>query len=561
MKLSVNFHIILVFTALFSIVAGGFFLSSQENILSSKKIELISPYFFSGYSDVILDDGSHHRKKTPFTITTEQNFQVVLNLGALGMLDNKTLSFITNDTTIYAEVDDKIIFRHFAVSDKKKYAKSDTLVFIDLPKKIVNNTVILHYENSGGYPVTFEIKNVKIGKRTNLITSLFLSESILDYILLILMIVIFFSTMFITNFSGESTPIEKHFFYISFLSLCLFFYVFCNMPLSYLILGKYVVLLNICGHTSLMFIPMFILAASLFREFSCPLALKFGIVITSLNALVQYTLAFSDLRTFSSMEEYTCLLILMSFGLILLPFFHVKETRNKIGLVTMTSFLFLLAGVVYEAIDIMYEGTLFVSDIFKICIVIFALFQCYDFFNFYKIEAEKKIEMQMYQKLAFIDRLTGIGNRLALSEKRVDYKKEGGGFYIVLFDLNNLKYINDKHGHKYGDYIIEKFADLLNKEFAESYDCDLYRIGGDEFVMVFHSAETTDMENILAQFSQMYQKTKIEGIDEDSFGVSYGFCYCDIGMGDDFGEKMHLADKHMYANKQEFKKGMERLKK
>ncbi len=545
-----KFHTVFLFTAVFIVVAGLAFLSTRGNIFPNSKIELIAPYSFTGYSDIILEDGTKYRKKTPFAITTDKSFQVVLNLDNLGMIDNKSLAFITKNTTIRVEVDDRVIFRHFGVINKKKYAQNNSLILVDLPKRITSKEVILHYENTTNYPTIFELKDVKVGKRINLISNLFLSESILDYILLLLMIVIFFSTIFTANVSIQATSTEKYFRYIAFLSFSIFLYVFCNMSLNYFIFGRLSVFLHISKYTSLMFMPVFMLIAVTYRREKSDPILTIGIIINSLNIIIQYALVFLNIKTFSVMSSETCASILVSFIFILFSFLNARKEYPKI---TKIAFFSLIIGITYEVIFTIQKDYIPFSNVFKICIVIFALIQYYDLFIFYKIESEKRIKGQVYEKLAFIDKLTGLGNRLALSEKRVDYNKMKRAFYIVLFDINNLKYINDTYGHKYGDSTIKVLSDMLKEEFDTTYSRDLFRIGGDEFVMVYHAPKNINMEARLLELATRYENTQIEDMEANCFGVSYGFSWCDIEAGDDFSKKIHLADKNMYECKKKAK--------
>ncbi|PID43383.1 MAG: hypothetical protein CSA52_02465 [Gammaproteobacteria bacterium] len=551
-----NIHKFFVFVAIFTTIAGLAFLSSRENVLSPDKTALIPPYSFSGYSDIIFEDGTRYRKKTPFTIVTDKSFRVILNLDNLGMIDNKTLSFITKNTTIRVEVDDLIIFRHFGTINDRKYAHSNAFILADLPKRITSNNITLHYENTVDYPSVFELKNVKIGRNINLISNLLLSESIVDYALLILMIIIFSSTLFTGSFSRESSITRQYFFYISLLSLTLFFYISCNMTLSHFIFGKYTVYLHTIRYTSLMLLPVFMTSAIMLRSDHCLPALKAAIVVATANIVIQFIFVYSDIQTFAMMASCTQIVILATLALIAVSLFGAKKTGRGRTLITRFTYLPLLVGIASEAFCMTQEDAVF-SIVFKVCVAVFGLIQCYDFFSFYKTMTEERIKGQVYQKLAITDQLTGIGNRLALSEKRIDYSRMKSAFYIVLFDVNNLKYINDVYGHKYGDNIIKLLSELLEKGFGPSHQRDLFRVGGDEFVMIYHVPKNIDLESRLSEIATKYKNAKLGDIEENRFGVSYGFCYCDIPDGDDFDEKMHLADINMYQQKQATKQTTE----
>lgn len=86
---------------------------------------------------------------------------------------------------------------------------------------------------------------------------------------------------------------------------------------------------------------------------------------------------------------------------------------------------------------------------------------------------------------AYVDGLTGLGNRAAYEEqvRRLDAEiREGtAAFTIAVFDLNGLKEINDKFGHERGDETIRAAAEALKRRFPAARQ---YRIGGDEFIVI-----------------------------------------------------------------------------
>ena len=54
---------------------------------------------------------------------------------------------------------------------------------------------------------------------------------------------------------------------------------------------------------------------------------------------------------------------------------------------------------------------------------------------------------------------------------------------LIVFDLDNFKYINDTYGHQAGDQCLKVIAECLKKAYSRYGNC--YRIGGDEFCVLF----------------------------------------------------------------------------
>lgn len=91
-------------------------------------------------------------------------------------------------------------------------------------------------------------------------------------------------------------------------------------------------------------------------------------------------------------------------------------------------------------------------------------------------------------KMSHTDTLTGAGNSSSYIERITeigDKINEGTAiFSVMVFDVNNLKHVNDTQGHAAGDHLIRNGYQLLTEEFPRS---EIYRIGGDEFVIIMEN--------------------------------------------------------------------------
>jgi len=108
--------------------------------------------------------------------------------------------------------------------------------------------------------------------------------------------------------------------------------------------------------------------------------------------------------------------------------------------------------------------------------------------------------------IAYIDDLTGIGNRRAFMEdlgKDLSMPKEQlRGLYLALTDLDHFKRVNDSYGHLSGDYLIKEFSKQL-VDGVKSGDNVVSRYGGDEFVIIFRK---TNKEEVLAACNKMREE-------------------------------------------------------
>lgn len=157
--------------------------------------------------------------------------------------------------------------------------------------------------------------------------------------------------------------------------------------------------------------------------------------------------------------------------------------------------------------------------------------------------------------LSQYDSLTGLYNR-AFFEEIFDQileksKRYDESFQLVLFDLNNLKKVNDTLGHVTGDQVIKCFSEGL-KNITRKSDV-LGRYGGDEFIAVFHYAQPEELHNKLVHLLSDLEQNPLE-VD----GVS---CICSFSYGmatfDKDGlslkELVRKADERMYHFKGSYK--------
>jgi diguanylate cyclase (GGDEF)-like protein len=153
-------------------------------------------------------------------------------------------------------------------------------------------------------------------------------------------------------------------------------------------------------------------------------------------------------------------------------------------------------------------------------------------------------------KMIRLDGLTGLNNRIAFTEEceKLDERLASGPvpFGIALFDLNDLKDINDTYGHEKGDIAIFTLADLITKVFKE---CDCYRIGGDEFVVLVGEKRLDRIGNMVEEFKTIMKNKDSGSLEHVSAAVGYAV----FDNDSNFQSVFNRADQDMYNNKVEMK--------
>lgn len=150
---------------------------------------------------------------------------------------------------------------------------------------------------------------------------------------------------------------------------------------------------------------------------------------------------------------------------------------------------------------------------------------------------------------AYRDQLTGCENRRAFDQKLESYRRRGGecpltGLSIAMFDSNNLKIINDTYGHAWGDRVIISTAEALRRYLGSLGT--VYRIGGDEFVVVCDNADRRAICSVLEAFDRESNNNN-----EDGLNVSWGVAYYKPGIDHNPESVLMRAEHRMY----EYKKG------
>lgn len=71
---------------------------------------------------------------------------------------------------------------------------------------------------------------------------------------------------------------------------------------------------------------------------------------------------------------------------------------------------------------------------------------------------------------------------------------------LIMADCNYLKKTNDTLGHEYGDLLLKRVVGILSK--MESKDCQITRVGGDEFLMLCRNCDKTQAEQRITSMKQ-----------------------------------------------------------
>ncbi|MGD2087061.1 MAG: AAA family ATPase [Candidatus Aminicenantes bacterium] len=167
------------------------------------------------------------------------------------------------------------------------------------------------------------------------------------------------------------------------------------------------------------------------------------------------------------------------------------------------------------------------------------------------ITDRKKLEEQLHTA-AITDELTGVYNRrgfFALAEQQCKLADRTKRRMSLLFlDVDDLKIINDRFGHKSGDEALEDTANILKQTFRKS---DIIgRIGGDEFAVLLTEHTESDIESVITHnIRKNFYRHNQQGGRKYHLSMSIGIARYDPEYPCSFGELLIKADTAMYEDK------------
>ena len=164
---------------------------------------------------------------------------------------------------------------------------------------------------------------------------------------------------------------------------------------------------------------------------------------------------------------------------------------------------------------------------------------------------QQEDDLLTMRNLAYIDSLTGVKNKHAYEDTAgyIDEQIRNGTaqFAVIMCDLNYLKLINDNRGHQAGDVALKKAAKLLCNAFPMS---TVFRIGGDEFVVIPSVIEYARIDEQLDALKAMMRKQKETSEDVlDRISFAFGTAVYDREKDSSFNDVFERADQNMYEEK------------
>ena len=167
-----------------------------------------------------------------------------------------------------------------------------------------------------------------------------------------------------------------------------------------------------------------------------------------------------------------------------------------------------------------------------------------------KFISEVMKTMSSQEKADSVDYLTGLYMRSRGQQVIAALMQDNDGC-LAFIDMDNLKKVNDVHGHKAGDRALKLIGNLLAKE-TENETFAACRLGGDEFAIFMPKMlEQTVAEKFFERLFENIRQIDIIEMRGKSIEISLGACFYDGYEDISFDQLYRKADRAMYQSKKQ----------
>lgn len=299
----------------------------------------------------------------------------------------------------------------------------------------------------------------------------------------------------------------------------------------------------------LLMLPLMLYIGHTYKKSSNRKIIQYLAILALVNFAVNYTLNFFGILDYHETIRFTHFAYIL--GVLYIIYVCVrslfiadkKEIVHTIGILTICTFILIDIALIYFSVSV--ESSLFT----RLGILIFVIIEAVEYIIEYYNRYEKEKKSEFLRKLAYQDGLTELLNRTSFTEEMEKLKDKKDGV-IAVFDVNDLKKVNDTYGHAEGDSLIIETSHILKDSFNKFGKC--YRIGGDEFVFISEDITENEFEECIKNFKKgidRYNKGS-----EKKYSISVAIGYELITQSTSYEDAFKKADNKMYIDKQNQKK-------
>lgn len=265
------------------------------------------------------------------------------------------------------------------------------------------------------------------------------------------------------------------------------------------------------------------------------------------NVIVSCFLQYFKIADFFEVLFFThiCIIVAM-LALIYSLVTEIFIYKNKQAKKSAYSLIILLFFSLIELLNFYLNDLRQVTSFMRIGLLIYILSLGYSVLQGIQQMNLQAQRTKVLEEMAYHDNLTHAFNSRAFYRDAAKLFNQQLG--LVLFDLNDLKLINDTYGHHVGDEALIASCRCIEQAFGSLGSC--YRIGGDEFGCLIPHYNETQINRAIKRFqseiNQVAEKV------EFPFQIAYGYAKKEEAYPD-FQTLLEIVDQHLYQVKNEMK--------
>lgn len=499
------------------------------------------------------DDGIRTLAKLPYKLHINANKKIILTKNIPNRFEGLNLFFQTSDQLLKVYIDEKEIYS-FGYNNVRAFGKTPGTAYhlIPLPDNLKNSTIKIEitslYNNYGG-----NLPNIYVGTKSAGIFHL-LEKNIIYF--LISFIAFFFSA-----------------------GLIILYFVAKNLHKnlkSLLHLGEFVMIMSLAtmidtrllqfyfGDQAVFSVGIFLLymlgpiPLSFYLGDTCFFFIKRKIYIFSLVYMANFiiNIFLQVFHIFDFMETSTITHLLTFIGCVYIIAAIIKHRKVNAGnrslMISFAALLIYITSVLLDIFDYYLFPTSDSAGFQRLGLLFYVVILCALDLNKSMTLIKKGAETDILRHIAYEDALTKCKNRIYFDKifgQMENNINSNANIAVAIFDVNNLKSINDLQGHLEGDNVLIQSANFLNEHFSKH--ATICRIGGDEFAFISTGTSPSQLDYLFLQFIQtMEEKQDMLAIPLE---VACGYAFYDEAVDDNLQRTFDRADRKMYERKKEMK--------
>ena len=457
-----------------------------------------------------------------------------------------TLMFYSQHQTVVVEVDGKLLYTRSLKTDSILHTTGRNCEMVSVPENTRSILVTLtncNLDKQVSDPVFYQGDGVHMFRHELLKAGIPMLLGIMNVVLGILMLIYW---LFVHHWAYVS----KSMLYLGILTTDLGAW-FCLETSSSILLSQNPVFHSYVTRMLLLLLPIpFMMFVRHYLKARDRYLCRIFVWLDVAEIAVVLFLQLMDIRDLTQTLWMTHVMI----GLAVLYFiyticnkFYQHTTTHALWICTIG--IIILIGALFSDMYNYYQGSQDIEIVGRIAMLLFIVTLACDtaFVSLKEIDTGRRAAL--YRELAEKDLLTGCYNRNAYHEDTSRCKKLTN-LLLFVFDLNNLKYYNDKFGHDCGDQYITDAAHILRKIFSRHGK--LYRIGGDEFCVLIDDHNTCDISHLI---SCLRKEEAVYNASSRNIHlqIACGYAVFDSRTDADLDALQKRADQNMYENKKQLK--------